>query len=184
MQSYQTFDDETLLSLISGSDERAFTELYNRYWERMVTVAYAKLGSGDDAKEVVQEVFINLWNRRQNLDIQHVTAYLSGAVKYKVLTLLAARKKETAQFRMLGFADFSNTTEEWLQYNELRANLENAVMELPEKCKIVFQLSRQAGMSTKQIAAHLDVSPKTVENHLTRALSYLKKVLTTFLLFM
>ena len=69
MNAYHLYDDENLLGLLKQDDELAYTELYNRYWERMVTFAYVKLQSGADAKEVVQDVFLDIWNRRFNLQM-------------------------------------------------------------------------------------------------------------------
>lgn len=181
MNDYHLYDDETLLSLLKQDDELAYTALYNRYWERMVTFAYVKLQSGADAKEVVQDVFLDMWNRRYNLQIPHnFHAYIAGSVKYKIFTLLAKRKKELSNYQELQTSLASTSTEEWLSYDQLREDLEKAVLQLPEKCRLVFKLSRESGLSTPEIARHLQISPKTVENHLTKALFRLRKALKLF----
>ena len=178
MNAYHLYDDENLLGLLKQDDELAYTELYNRYWERMVTFAYVKLQSGADAKEVVQDVFLDIWNRRFNLQMpENLHAYISGSVKYKIFTLLAKRKKELSNYQKLQTGLSSSSTEEWLSYDQLRADLEKAVLQLPEKCRLVFKLSRERGLSTPEIARHLQISPKTVENHLTKALLRLRKAL-------
>ena len=178
MSDYYLYDDENLLSLLKQDDGLAYEELYNRYWERMVTFAYVKLKSGADAKEVVQDVFLDIWNRRLNLQIpENFFAYISGAVKYKIFTLLAKRKKELSNYKELQTGLSSRSTEEWLSYDQLREDLEKAVLQLPEKCRLVFKLSRETGLSTPEIARHLHISPKTVENHMTKALFRLRKAL-------
>lgn len=181
MNYYYLYDDENLLSLLKQDDELAYTELYNRYWERMVTFAYLKLQSGADAKEVVQDVFLDMWNRRSNLQTPgNFHAYIAGSVKYKIFTLLAKRKKELSNYQKLQTRLASRSTEEWLSYDQLREDLEKAVLQLPEKCRLVFKLSRESGLSTSEIASRLQISPKTVENHLTKALFRLRKALRLF----
>ena len=178
MNDYHLYDDENLLSLLKQDDASAYTALYNRYWERMVTFAYIKLQSGADAKEVVQDVFLDMWNRRFNLQIPgNFQAYISGSVKYKIFTLLAKRKKELSNYQNIPTGLASRSTEEWLSYDQLRADLEKAVLRLPEKCRLVFKLSREKGLSTPEIAHQLQISPKTVENHMTKALFRLRKAL-------
>lgn len=181
MNDYHLYDDESLLGLLKQDDELAYTALYNRYWERMVTFAYVKLKSGADAKEVVQDVFLDIWNRRFNLQIPgNFQAYISGSVKYKIFTLLAKRKKAIFNYQELQAVPSSRSTEEWLSYDQLRADLEKAVLQLPEKCRLVFKLSRESGLSAPEIARHLQISQKTVENHLTKALFRLRKALKLF----
>lgn len=91
----QSHNEETLLKLIKQGNDQAFTELYNRYWQKMLTIAFIKLQNTDDAKEVVQKVFIDIWNRRSHLNIRNsFYMYIATAVKYKVFTKIADRQKE------------------------------------------------------------------------------------------
>lgn len=178
MSNMQLHTEESLLELMKGGSASAFTELYNRYWERMVSIAFIKLKNTDDAKEVVQEIFIELWNRRENLSIRNsFYTYIATAVKYKIYTKIANRQKSHEKLAGLSTESVSNTTEEWLSFEQLRADLEKAVLDLPEKCRLVFRLSREEGLTGRQIAQKLSLSPKTVETHITKALQHLRAAL-------
>ncbi|ANI90061.1 hypothetical protein A9P82_12665 [Arachidicoccus ginsenosidimutans] len=186
MNAYLSLSDNELVDLLKRDDKVAFTEIYNRYSEKMVTIAYVKLQSGNDAKEVVQELFIDIWNRRRNLNIRHsFYTYINGALKYKIYTFLGQQRKEQTRIQHLSTDKVSHNTEEWLSYETLRNDLEKAILELPEKCRLVFRLSREKGLSHHEIAQHLHISKKTVENHITKALNHLHGALKTifFLLF-
>jgi len=184
MYKYQDSDDELLQRLQLNRDAAAFTSLYERYWEKLVTLAYIRLQSTMDAQEVVQEVFLDIWKRSDNIHIRHsFHTYISAALKYKIITLLAKRKTETDSQSMLNHSESDISTEQWLSYHELRDELENTVMALPEKCQLVFRLSREKGFSEKQIAATLNISVKTVEAHMSRALRSLRTSLRHLYLF-
>ncbi|HAK28549.1 MAG TPA: RNA polymerase sigma-70 factor, partial [Sphingobacterium sp.] len=80
------------------------------------------------------------------------------------------------------WADFDNSTEDWLQFEELRVRLDQLVSELPEKCQLVFKLSREEGLTYKQIAEHMNISVKTVETQLSRALKKIRAGIQRFLI--
>jgi RNA polymerase sigma-70 factor (ECF subfamily) len=170
-----TYTDESLVALMKEGNQAAFTALYERYWKKMVVQAYMKVQRGEDAKEIVQDVFLDLWNRRSKLELEHsFHTYVAAAVKYRILRWLAKEKNEQFKRSKLSVADNDSTTQEWLDFQHLRQELEKAVQQLPDKCQLVFRLSREAGLSDKEIAQELQISPKTVETHLSRALKSLR----------
>lgn len=178
MIHYEAAADKELLLLLKNGDKAAFTELYNRYWEKMVITAFLKLKSRPDAEEVVQDLFVDLWNRRRHLDVQgNLYTYLGGAIKFKIYTHLARRQQEQEKVRLLYPDEQCRNTEEWLDYEALREDLEKAVLKLPERSRLVFRMSREAGFSNKQIAQSLQVSLKAIEKHMTKALSHLQTAL-------
>ena len=181
-------DDELVLLLKQGS-ENALSALYLRYWHKLLIVATNRLDDPAEAEECVQDVFFRLWQRREDLQLSHSLAtYLAVAVKYRVIN--AMDKQYRLRTRMeRSYADLVETSvfsaEDYLLEKELSEQIANAVNQLPEKCRIVFTMSREQGMSHKQIAAELNISEKTVTNHLTKAIKDLKDGLNsnTFLLF-
>jgi len=175
-----------LIRRISCDDEAAFRILYERYWDRLLVHACSKLGSDGEAEEIVQDVFVGLWKRRHSLELRNsLPTYLSAIVKYEVLRRLASRKtksnfeKETARL----YTEIDNSTQQWLNYEDLRDQIEATVQALPEKCRLVFRLSREEGLTERQIAGVLHISPKTVEAHKARAFKALRHSLAHLLHF-
>lgn len=173
MRPYELYQDEQLLPLLRDSDDAAFTEIYHRYWERLYVVAMHRLDEIDEARELVQDIFYHLWKRRDTLHLTYsLNTYLSAAVKYEVLNRLATRSRKQRFQRYLSrhWREDAWETENRLQYNELQTQLASLVNALPEKCRIVYELSRESGYSQKKIAAELGIAEKTVEAHLSSAL--------------
>jgi RNA polymerase sigma-70 factor (family 1) len=192
MQRYQpeTTTDHQLLELIRRDDREAFTELYNRYWDRLFTVAMNRLDDEQETEEVVQEVFLSLWQRRSVIQLTHtMNTYLSVAVKYRIINHLDKRyrKKRHMDQLAINLPQGEDSTSHWLLEKELRRQLDEGISRLPEKCRIVFLLSRGEHKTNAEIAAQLNISEKTVEAHMTKALGSLRqtlKVSATLLLYL
>ena len=186
----ETYADDDLLLLLKQSNDEAFTEIYLRYWDKLIVVAMHRLGNIEEAREVVQTVFCNLWRKRASLEISHtLNTYLAVAIKYEVFKQFASRNRQQRYQKqaLLQWQEAATDTEDYLQANELQAQIFSLVKNLPEKCRIVFQLSREKGYSQKQIAAELGIAEKTVEAHLSAALRRLRAGLShlfTFLFFL
>lgn len=153
--------------------EQAFTEIYNRYWDKLLYVASIKLKNITIAEEIVQDVFLDLWKRREHVAITgSLEAYLSVAVKYRIINTHAKIKRE--QDYLNNQLIVPRSTEPWLDEKELQKNYQKLVSQLPEKCRITYQLSREEGLSLKEIAGKMSVSQKAVEANLTRSLKLLR----------
>jgi RNA polymerase sigma-70 factor (family 1) len=182
MTHYTAYSDNQLLALLKDSEHDAFTELYNRYWKRLFAVAANQLDHPAEAEELVQDLFLDLWNRRQDLAITStLSAYLSVSVNYKVINRMARRHREQAHLNSLAADTIDHSLEEWLSFEELKERLERVLSELPEKCKLVFTLSRTEGLTRREISRELGIAEKTVESHLTRALRQLRSALSSLL---
>jgi RNA polymerase sigma-70 factor (ECF subfamily) len=174
------YTDQQLLDLIRTDDRGAFTELYNRYWDKTYAVALHRLEDEHEAEEVVQEVFLSIWQRRATLQLTHTVAtYLAVAVKYKVINHLAKQHRRQLQHDELTITSpiIADSTADWLHEKELRQLLEKTISQLPEKCRIVFLLSRDENKTYAEIAAELNISQKTVEAHMSKALRELRETL-------
>ena len=126
-----TYSDAKLLSLIAKSNVDAFTELYNRYWDKLLFIAGIKLRDLAIAEEMVQDVFLDIWNRREKLNITGETEfYLAVSMKYKVINAEARLKKNTEYQRYITEHTplQDNSTEEWLSFNELKEKLSHLVI--------------------------------------------------------
>lgn len=172
--------DQELLALIGQSNRSAFTELYNRYWDKAFAVAMHRTADEDVATEIVQDIFVRLWHRREVLQIKNgVSTYLSAAIKYKVINHLASEYRQQQHIAYLGNStpQATDSTNDWLAEKELRQLLNESIDQLPPKCKMVFLMSRQENKTYAEIAQELGIAEKTVEAHLSKALSTLRESL-------
>jgi RNA polymerase sigma-70 factor (family 1) len=182
MVAHSAYSDQELVALLHKGDHAAFTEIYNRYWKRIFVLAAKKLLDLDEAKEVVQEIFIRLWERREQLVIDtNIVSYLSASVKYRIINRLdKVYIRKNYIDNLPGDVEVDNSTQEWLEFEEVQERLAKLVSDLPEKCRLVFIMSREQGLSHKQIAADLEISEKTVEGHLSKATKSLRMGLRSF----
>lgn len=183
MASLAGHTDNELVALLKAGDGSALTEIFERYWDKLLAVAVNRLGDEQEAEECVQDVFVSFWRRRDELVLTHnLSTYLWAAAKYQVLNRLdkryAKRRVKTTELlddNVIGL----HSPEVYLLEKELMARIEATVQELPEKCRMVYRLSREEGKTNPEIAAELEIAEKTVEGHLTRALRDIRTNLTS-----
>jgi RNA polymerase sigma-70 factor (ECF subfamily) len=177
------WDDDALVAVLEAGDEKAFTEIYERYWQRLHELAHRKLGSAADAEEVVQDLFVALWHKRATARIHKLDVYLFTAAKYKIIDCIRSRATHEGYVAYaaphLAVAD--HATEETMGAADLSAALAASVCSLPTNTQAVFRLSREQYQSVPEIAVQLNLAPKTVEYHLTQSLRFLRTRLKDFL---
>jgi RNA polymerase sigma-70 factor (family 1) len=180
----QVTDEKELLTRLNNNDPGAFTDIYNLYWKKLFFIAAQKLNDLSEAEEIVQDIFLDIWNRRTELAISgDLSSYLSVSVKYKVINILAKRNRQLRYHLHVASTQTESdlSTEHNIRIDELREQLSKETAKLPEKCRMVFQMSREEGYSQKQIAKRLSISEKTVESHLSKALRTLRTNLSHLL---
>ena len=181
MNFYKDLSDAVLVNLLKDGDEKALSALFNRYWDKMLVVACKRLDEPEEAEEIVQDIFFRLWQHRASLELRHSFAtYLAVAVKYRVINKLDQlyRLHQRAEHAALYTDQFSPSPEEHILEQEMQQQIESSIKQLPEKCRIIFGMSRQQGLTYKQIAAELEISEKTVEAHMSKALKDIRSSLT------
>ncbi|WP_194767049.1 RNA polymerase sigma-70 factor [Tamlana sp. I1] len=168
--------DSKILKRLKKGDKGALTELYNSYWKSLYISAYNLLKDKEICEEIIQDVFIDFWNHREKLQIKiSINSYLYACVRYKVFSVF--RKKKVTNVELLEDLNqrFQYATPETKLMHEELVNQVNSIVEtLPKKCREVYKLSRNEQLSHKEIAEKLDISTKTVENHITYALKVLR----------
>lgn len=178
MTDCRNIPDTELVALLKNDNHAAFTELYNRYWKLLFYVAFKRLEVYDEAEEVVQDVFTDIWSRRTTLIIHtSFKYYLATATQYQVMNRMAKMNRRLEAVRLSAKNETTDQlpADQRLLFQELEAQINSLVKELPEKCSLVYQLSRHDGLTNKEIAARLDISEKTVENQITKALARIRK---------
>jgi RNA polymerase sigma-70 factor (family 1) len=166
---------------LAQGDEEAFRKIYEKHWEGLYLAAYNRLGSSYIAEELVQDLFTDLWAKRSSIHIKSsLGAYLAGALKHRILDHMRHEKVREKYVRHLSqyFVCEQNEVLEWVYTNDLQEQLQLAENQLPPRCYTIFQLSRKHHFSNREIADHLNISPKTVENQITKALRVLRTHLT------
>lgn len=160
-----------------------FEETFKMHYKMLCNAANKILNDKDTAEDVVQDVFLKFWSKRENINIIHsVKSYLYRATINTSLNYLESNKK------IIRLKDTEHSSEfpainagEELSHKELKSKIDEAIDQLPPKCKVVFVLSRYEGMKYQQIADHLGISIKTVENQMGKALKMLRERLKPFL---
>jgi len=174
-KSYNLFPDEELLQFIClHNDELAFSELYQRHVRLLVHVAMRKTGSKTTAEDLVQETFVKFWLGRHKFDIRkNIQAYLNGMLKNCIITLYHREHKKIVVSLDEVENPLADDTQEHLNLNVLSELYEQSLLKLPSKCRSAFELSRK-GYSLKEIAQNMEISEKTVEAHISKALRILR----------
>ncbi|WP_256006841.1 RNA polymerase sigma-70 factor [Pedobacter deserti] len=159
-----------------------FSNAYDTYWRELYIAAYHYSKDIELSKEIIQEIFISLWERREDLQIHtSLKSYLYRAMRLKILEHFRKRAVRDNYMVTLLQQDLqSDSTEQLLYYKELEKALNSAVEQLPGRCREVYTLSRENGLDNRSIALALNISEKAVEGNMTRALRGIRSKLKIF----
>ena len=187
MPQNQTMFDQTNELLIDGKD--GFKYIFQQFYQPLYHLSSHYLEDPDDAKEAVQEAFVKLWGIRQNLDKDsNIRNFLFTLVKNNCLNLLKRKQlllKHHEKIKWMEmhyqYESLSRMGDDYLEFNELKDKIDLAIRNLPEHCRLVFEMSRFEQLKNREIAEKLGVTQKTVEAHLSRALKILRNDLKEYL---
>ncbi|WP_165500339.1 RNA polymerase sigma factor [Pedobacter psychroterrae] len=186
MPEYSILSDKELVKHIASGDKIAFSALYRRHWKELFGTASRVLRSEDQAEDVVQDVFLSLWDRRTSVDITgNVLAYLHTGIKYRSLNIIQKNVFERDYVQLL--VETIERSEQWnaqelLQLKELQQSVNLVIGRMPTKMRAVYQLSRDKYFTHQQIADELGISKETVKKHIQHALQMLKEAIGPALL--
>ena len=174
---YSALNDQQLLALLKEANKDAFAEIYNRYWNSMYWSAYYVIKNESVAQDAVQEVFIALWQRNAEVDIEMLNAYLHQAVRFQILKAIKKQKADEQFYSRLVNITANIVYENPLLFKEQESLLKDILDTLPEDCRLIFRMSREEQLTYKQIAQQLSISEKTVEKKMTLCLKHFRQVL-------
>lgn len=176
--------ESEIIKRVKRGDENAFEEIFYRYYPRLFAFAYEFMGSKDLAKDMVQEVFIKFWQKRENFTPYSLSGLLFTMVRNQCLNYLRHLKvlenkkiniQQSVKLEELYRIDFVRDQPYTFIEKELNKEVSNAVRKLPPKSRKVFIMSRIEGMKNRDIADKLGFSTKNVEKHLSKALKYFRQ---------
>lgn len=185
----QTINERQLLEDISKGDEKAFKVFFLHYYPQVIGFISGLLQSQEEAEDISQDIFLMLWSNRASLNaINNFKAYLfricKNAVYRHIERALLFKSYQQKQTEKIVSITESNEIDDNIQLKELELLIAMAVEKMPPQRKKIYKMSRESGMSSDEIAQILGINKRTVENHLSQALTDIRKVLfITFILF-
>lgn len=173
-----------ILTEIAAGNKLAFEQLFFQYQPQLVAFLTGLTHDPELSRDMAQEIFLSIWNERKKLEqIKSISAYLYQMARYKVYDYfdhLSVTEQYTQEYLKNGSG--AESMEEWLFTRELQALIQETVNRMSPQRQLVYRMSREKGLSNEEIALRLNISKRTVENHLTAALGILRKVIYVWIL--
>jgi RNA polymerase sigma-70 factor (ECF subfamily) len=176
-------EERQLVIQLKDGNQASYKVLYDKYAPMLFAFSRKYLQTQEDAEEIVQEVFLRIWEKKENIDeYQSFSSYVIQAAKYRIYNGFRKKVNEQAYLDFLIYADDSsrNFTELDVNYHAAKKKAESAITALPPKRQEIFRLSREDGLKNREIAERLQISIKTVENQMGLALKFLKDELSEY----
>jgi RNA polymerase sigma-70 factor (family 1) len=180
MALYGTYTDKQLIISLQRGEAGAFTEIYERYWDKLLVYTMRVVRQQPEAEDIVQELFVSIWRRRDSIDIEHaLSTYLYNSVRYLAIRYLEKGSTysdylQRLAARMAGEEANVSGIEAEIFGRELEGQIDQLIRELPEKMQEVFILSRRHHLSYKEIAERLSISEETVKKQVYKSLQFLR----------
>ncbi|GEP98725.1 DNA-directed RNA polymerase sigma-70 factor [Chitinophaga cymbidii] len=165
-------EDTALLDMIKNDDRKAFTTIYDRYWDRLFASAFYHLKNTAAAEEIVQDIFVTIWQKRRGLEIDELSRYLAAMVRYAVYRYMAKEHQRRELHESAPMPAVAPAAP--LEHKLMLEIVDKLSGDLPEKCRIVFRATKLYDQSLSDVAKQLNISPKTAEAHLTKALRIIR----------
>jgi RNA polymerase sigma-70 factor (family 1) len=180
LKTHLNIENENILfALLKQGDEIAFSKIYKRYWAELYNAAYKRLPEKEKCQDIIQNVFADLWTRREVVAIENPTAYLHTAVRFQVLKQISRNPQNSfLSENFISELISPLETDGELLEKEVKNLIGLYIEALPKKRRHIFVMHYFEGLSTAKIATQLNISQKTVQNQLTTASHALRFRLT------
>jgi len=180
MPSYNKISDDQLIILLKKDDRQAFTEIYNRYAKSLTGFAASKLYNLDDARDILHDMFVKLWENREQINIEsNLQSYLFSIIRHRIIDKIRKNitREEYALITQSLTVVYHEAVDKQIEAKELQQAIEKSLDQMSPRVKEVYKLSREQGLSNHEIAEKLNLSEQTVKNQLSSALKHLRKTL-------
>lgn len=177
MENLESLSDQELTDLLRLGNHAAFSEIYTRYIHVLLNHAYNQLRDREDAKDVIHQVFTNLWLKRDTINLSpNLAGVLFTSVRNLVINQVVRQKVQNKYIDSVQHFVQHETivTDHLIREKQLASLIDQEIANLPSKMREVFELSRKANLSHKEIADRLSISEQTVSKHISNALKILR----------
>jgi RNA polymerase sigma-70 factor (ECF subfamily) len=184
MNQFGTYTDQELLKLLREQNRAAFTEVYNRYWAVLATFATKMIEDEEQAIDIVQDIFTNIWKASETLEItSSIKSYLYVSVRNRIVSKIRHTRLHSHYLDSLNdiYEKGEFVTDQQVRFTELTRQIELEVSKLPPKMREVFEMSRNDGMTHAQIGKELGIADVTVKKQINNAIKVLRIKLNTLL---
>lgn len=183
MHSYSRLTDADLATRLKAGDEAIYTEIFNRYHKLLIAHAFRLLGNRDEANDVVQDVFLALWQKKNMTFSGTISAYLYTAIRNRILNQISHEKvvSRYADSIINHMNNGHNLADEGMREKELAIVIEKEINALPEKMRQVFLLNKKEEMTYQEISVQLGITDKTAKQQVYNALKILKHRIDSFM---
>jgi RNA polymerase sigma-70 factor (ECF subfamily) len=182
---YNLTNEADLIARLQAGEKNAFDVIYKYYWESLYVFARRRTKTDEDAKDLIQDLFVSLWLKRQELTINaSLKAYLFISLRNRIINYLQAcltRKEYLAILSQMNQEIGDTSTDNKVAENEILFLLEKSISQLPDKMKEIFELSRRNGFTAEEISTHLNISSQTVRNQVSNAIKRIRISLQDYL---
>lgn|SRR5690606_16141287 len=176
-------EEKALLHALQKGDTSAFQQVYNQYYSSLYVHAYNKLRDRDAAKDIVHDLFANIWQRRESLTVTgKLSSYLYASVRNRILDYISKEQSKTSYLKSLTQRMESQyeATDHRLREKMLEEQIENILLKLPPRIREIFELSRKQYLTHKEISKKLNLSEQSVRSYIKDALRVLRVKLSVF----
>jgi RNA polymerase sigma-70 factor (family 1) len=181
-------NDNDLLEAFQRGEKDAFIAIYERFWNRIFLIAYRSTRNKEVSEDLVQNLFLKLWDKRDLLHIKQIEAYLHSSIRNSVIDYVHSQvvRNKYLDYLKASPPTGENNTDHMMAVSDLSKQIEEGLTQLPEKSRSIFRMNRLDHSPVEEIAQKLKISEKAVQYHLTKSLKvmrvYLKSIIFSLLL--
>lgn len=171
------FIEKEAFQLITTDNKLSFELIYKEFWSKLYIYAFNVLREREICEDIVQEIFVDLWTKRHEIQIIDIDLYLYQSVKNQIFNHFRKSKYKKQLLTKFNLLSTQYKIDELYEKKVIRVNIKKASSKLPEQRRIIFQMSRYDGLSNKEISESLDISLQTVKNQISKSLKFIRKSL-------